>query len=138
LHLSFDAAEPILNVSFTLDWLIELDVFLSTTKDLMDRFDESSVGGIESDAVDSIEQLLEVILDHLWVRSKGENLQEILVGAEVESWEYTSLLLQVALKSLLAEVEVLLETSERVEEDIVLAALDDVLLLAGSFHDLLP
>jgi hypothetical protein len=104
----------------------------------MDGLDQTTISLIKSDSIDGVEEFLEIILNHLWVRSLGKNLQKILVRAEVESWENSSFLFQIALKSLLTEIEVLLKSTKRVKKNIVLTALDDVLLFACSFHNLFP
>ena len=62
--------------------------------------------------MDGVEQLFEIILHHLWVRSEREDLEKIGIRAEVETREDTSLLFQIVLKSFLAEIELFLKTTK--------------------------
>jgi hypothetical protein len=69
LHRLFKSYEPVLNVTFSLNLIDQLDLFLAWSHD-RDNFDNQfSVCLIESDSVDGIEKLLEIILDSMWVRS---------------------------------------------------------------------
>ena len=138
LHLILEFDEPLLNVTLGSDTLMELNVLLLASHELSDLNDELSVGLVEGDSVDGIEKLLEVILDSIWVGTNGQDLKQVGVGAEVESWEDVSLGLKIVLKLLLADLKSLLETTEGGLQDFVGAALDDVLLLSSSLHDLEP
>jgi hypothetical protein len=52
----------------------------------------------------------------LRVRTEGKNLEQIGVRAEVETREDASLLFQIVLESLLAEVKLFLEPIERAQQ----------------------
>ena len=138
LHLILELDEPLLNVTFGSDTLLELDVLLLTSQELSDLDNELSVALIEGDSVDGIEKLLEVILDSDWIGTNGQDLKQVGVGAEVESWEDVSLGLEIVLKLLLADLKSFLETSEGVLQDIVGAALDNILGVVSLLHDLEP
>ena len=58
-----------------MDTLKESDAFLKFTHNLENIDNESSIGVIESDSVNGSEQFLEIILDHVWIRSNGKNLK---------------------------------------------------------------
>ena len=58
-----------------MDTLKESDAFLEFTHNLENIDNESSIGVIESDSVNGSEQFLEIILDHVWIRSNGKNLK---------------------------------------------------------------
>lgn len=74
----------------------------------------------------------------MWVRSDGENLEQDIIRAEIETWEYTSLGFQVVLKLSLAEVETVLEGWKLTLKEVITALLDHVSVVIGSFHDLEP
>jgi len=139
LHFFLEEKEPVFDLTLSLDWLSKVNSFLDVLRDvLLDRVDESSVVLIKDDSGDGVEQLLEVVLNHLWVRSDGKNLQKSFVGAEIESWEDVSLGFQVVLQFLLASFKTFLKGSEGVLQDVIGAAVNDVLLLVSSLHDFNP
>ena len=138
LHGSFELAEPVLNVAFTLDVVVEFDGLSSTTPVLVDRAKKSAVNAVEGNSANSIEHLFEVILDLAGVSSDRQNLQQISVRTEVETREDTSLLLKISLKLTLAVLEILLHLGEGTGQKVVLAARNDELLLSNALHDLLP
>lgn len=138
LHFILEFDEPLLNVTFGSDTFLEHNTLLLTSHELSDLNNKLSVSLIEGDSVDGIEKLLEVILDSLWIGTNGQDLKQVRVGAEVESWEDVSLGFEIVLKLLLADLKSFLETSEGVLQDIVGTALNDVLLLSSSLHDLKP
>lgn len=72
----------------------------------------------------------------MWVRSDGENLEQNIIRAEIETWEYTSLGFQVILKLSLAKVETILKRWKLTLEEVITALLDHVSVVIGSFHDL--
>jgi len=115
-----------------------LNDLIAVSHEENDIVDLSSVDLVESDSVDSIKELLEVVLNGIWIRTDRKNLQKIGVGAEVESWEDVSLVLKIVLKLLLTDLKTFLEASKGVKKDVVGAALNDILLLVGSLHDLKP
>jgi hypothetical protein len=57
------------------DTFKECDGFLEFTHNLEDIDNQSSVCVIESDSVNGSEQFLEIVLDHVWIRSYGKNLE---------------------------------------------------------------
>mmetsp|Transcript_116895 Transcript_116895/g.162396 ORF Transcript_116895/g.162396 Transcript_116895/m.162396 type:complete len:238 (-) Transcript_116895:1567-2280(-) len=138
LHFLFEAAEPVLNVTLSLDTVNKGDSLFITSEDLMDRDNLSSVDFIEADSVDSIEKLLEVILYSVGIGTNGQESKQIGVRAEIETWEKTSLLFEVTFKLLLAELETLLEITKGTLQDIVVTALNNVLLLVSTLHNLQP
>jgi hypothetical protein len=48
-------------------------------------------------------------LNSMWVRSDRENLEQDIIRAEIETWEYTSLGFQIVLKFSLAKVKTILK-----------------------------
>lgn len=68
----------------------------------MNLDNQSAVLLVESDSVDSIEQLFEVVLNSIRIRALRENLEQVSIGAEVETGEHTSLLFEIAVKLFLA------------------------------------
>lgn len=72
----------------------------------------------------------------MWVRSDGENLEQNIIRAEIETWEYTSLGFQVILKLSLAKVETILKRWKLTLKEVITALLDHVSVVIGSFHDL--
>jgi hypothetical protein len=67
LHFLFELGEPILNVTFSLDTVIQSDVLFVTSEDLMNLNDQFAVLFVESDSVDSVEKLFEVTLNGVGV-----------------------------------------------------------------------
>jgi len=88
--------------------------------------------------VNRIKHFFEVILNLARVSSNGQNLEEIRVGAEVETREDTSLLFEISLKLPLAVLQIFLHLGQSAQEQVVLAAWDDQFLLGDALHDLLP
>ena len=138
LHSGLKLDKPVLNITLALDWVVKVDGFGRATPVLVDGTDKSAVDLIECNSANSIEHFLEIILDLVRISTNGQNLEEIRVRAEVETWEHTSLLLKVSLELTLAVFEVLLHLWESGEQQIILAAWDDELLLGDTLHDLLP
>jgi len=75
LHALFKLYEPILNVSFSYNLVDQLDLLLIWSHDLDDFNHKFSVCLIKGDSVNGIEKLFEIILDSMWVRSDGKNLE---------------------------------------------------------------
>ena len=138
LHAALESAEPILDVALALDRVIELNRLSGATEVLVDGLEHAAVNTVEGNTKDSIEHLLEIILNHVRISTNRQNLEEILVGAEVETREDTSLLLEVGFELALAVLKILLHLGEGAGEKIVLAAANDHLLLSDSLHNLLP
>ena len=88
--------------------------------------------------MDGIEQLFEIVLDHLRVRTKRKDLQQIRVRTEVEPGENATLLFQIILKPFLAEIQLFLHTAKRVQQNVILTALDHVFLFGCALHNLFP
>jgi len=93
---------------------------------------------IKAHVFDGIEKFFEVILNGIRVRTNREDLQQVCIRAEIETWENVSLVLQVVLKLVGALFQSLLETTKLALKDIVLAASDYVLLFGCPLHDLEP
>jgi hypothetical protein len=129
---------PFLNITFCKHTLNEGQLFFVTGKSLDDGLDNLRVVFIEGHKVDGIKQVLEVILNGRGVRPVGEDSKQSLVRAEEESWEDASLTFKVSIELLLAQVEVLLKQGKLILEDVVLAALHNVLALGSGFHDFDP
>jgi len=58
-----------------MDTFNEIDCFLAFSHNLENIDNKSSVGVIEFDSVNGSEQFLEIVLDHVWIRSNGKNLE---------------------------------------------------------------
>jgi hypothetical protein len=108
LHLLFELVEPFFNLTFSLDTLIEVNVFGDTLEMLVNSDDKTAVLFVKSNGVDSVEKLFEIVLDSVGVGTLRQNLEQISVGAEVEAGENTSLLFEVRVKLLLALLEIVL------------------------------
>jgi hypothetical protein len=67
LHFLFELGEPVLNVTFSLDTVIQSNVFFVTSKDLMNLNDQFAVLVVESDSVNSVEKLFEITLNGVGV-----------------------------------------------------------------------
>ena len=87
---------------------------MAWSHDLDDFNNELSVGLVEGDSVNGIEKLLEIVLDGVRVRSNRQDLEQIIIGAEIESRENVSLGFKIVLKLLLADLKSVLELWERV------------------------
>jgi hypothetical protein len=138
LHGSFELAEPIFDVALALDVVVQSNGLGAATPVLVDRDKKSSIDSIKGDAGDGIEHFLEIILDLVGISSDGKDLEQVGVGAEVETGEDASLLLEVSLELPLAVLEIFLHLGKSCGKQIILAARDDEFLLGDSLHDLLP
>jgi hypothetical protein len=138
LHLLFELVEPFFNLTFSLDTLIEVNVFGDTLEMLVNSDDKTAVLFVKSNGVDSVEKLFEIVLDSVGVGTLRQNLEQISVGAEVEAGENTSLLFEVRVKLLLALLEIVLHGAEGALKEFILAARNDVLSLEGTLHVLEP
>lgn len=138
LHFLLKSDKPVFNIAFSLNTFNELNCLLLTLELLRNINDQFSVGLIEGYAINGIEEILEIILDGIWIRSNRQDLKQELVRAEIETWENISLRLQIVLKGFLANLKTLLQSTERVLKDIISAAANDILLFSSSLHDLQP
>ena len=87
--------EPLLNLASCLDDSLKLDVFLLARIHGLDLF----VFNVDPD--DVIKAGLQVLLHDVEVLRVGQDIDELIVGQEVETWECSSLRLHIILKSLL-------------------------------------
>jgi hypothetical protein len=58
-----------------MDTFLEWKALFEFTHYLEDIDDKSSVSVIESDSVDGSEQFFEIVLDHVWIRTDGKDLE---------------------------------------------------------------
>lgn len=78
-------------------------------------------------------------LDGVWVTGLTQNLQQGRVRHEEEPGEQQSLLLQVASQGLLADLQLLQQMRQQLAQRVVShTASDNIGVLMGSLHDLLP
>ena len=79
LHRVFQLAKPVFDVALALNGLVQFDCFSGTTPVLVDGLDHSAIYTVEGDSANSIEHLLEIVLDLGRVSSNRQNLEEISV-----------------------------------------------------------
>jgi hypothetical protein len=126
------------NVTFGEYTFGKLNIFGVGAENLMKSNDEATVLVIESNHVDSIEKFLEIILHGVGVGTLRQNLKQVIGRAEIEAGENGTLGFKIVLKLLLAEFEAFLKGSEGALQDIVLAALDNILLFVSTLHNFEP
>jgi len=86
------------------------------------------------DACESVEDVDELFFDQLGVGAGRQNRQQRFVGDEVEARECLFLLLELGVELALALLQLLLEVRQSAHDDVILAALLDVLDVLGEIH----
>lgn len=105
---------------------------------LNDFGDHVLLSFVKFDFVDGIEHLFEIVLNLRGIRTIRKNLQKVLWGHEVEAWEDRTLTFEVSVQLLLTEVKFNAHLWELALENVILAALHDVLLFSGTLHNFEP
>jgi hypothetical protein len=121
-----------------MDSFLKSKALLEFTHNLEDINNESSVSIIKSYSVNGSKQFLEIILDHVWIRTDGKNLKQVIIGAEIESWEDHLFGFKIVFKLLLANLKTFLESSKRVSKQVIGTDFNDILAFSSSFHDFQP
>jgi len=79
LHLLLEFVKPVLNLTFGFDTLVKSDILSGASEVLVDNDDHLTVLLIESNRVNGVEKLLEIVLDSVGVRALGQNLEQISI-----------------------------------------------------------
>lgn len=107
LHLQLQLVEPLLDLAIVLvrvNCLDQIDLLVLFTDELGDfvlvHLGVGSTYRSEMHLVDAFKALLKVLLNILWLLRLTKNLDEVLIGEEVEAREVLSLRLQVLVQVL--------------------------------------
>lgn len=136
LHGIHQALEPLLNSCINYDWLSQLNDFLLLRDQLSDFVSLAQSSSIDSktQGVCAFKDLLDMFLDRFWILGLSNDLQQIVVGQEVESGEETSLAFKELVQVLLDMLKLSVQFLKNVDETFNDQGSVRVLFFVDTFH----
>jgi len=134
-HLSDQFLQPGFNLWINLEGF-DLDHFLVFSDQVGNLIDSgvASSGLLDLESVDTFEHLRDVLKNGFRILGLANDLQEIIIGQEIESRELSSLGFQELVQVLLDLLKFLVEVIEEVQEALHNQALLTVFNLGNSLH----